>query len=151
MTDDPRATAFEQATCMPICGKRTHSGFLCTLEPDHSDVCLPLIDDSGSTIEIAEDGRVLLHNGPVDAIRTVRASLKAAAPAEGPTWQPIETVRPTSGESLLFFSADGDGPFVGWKNDAGSVFAIQEPCSVRRDATHWMPLPTPPRDPAGKE
>jgi hypothetical protein len=61
-----------QATCMPICGKRTASGFLCTLEPDHADVCIPLVEDAGGTIEVASDGRVFLHNGQSAAILNSR-------------------------------------------------------------------------------
>jgi hypothetical protein len=74
--------------------------------------------------------------------------LKAAPSAEGPTWQPIETIQPHDGEYCLTWRKGRridrhmfERRQIGWTWQGLYGY----------EPTHWMPLPTPPRDPAGKE
>ena len=84
----------------------------------------------------------------------IACSCPTAPRVEG--WQPIETA-PKDGTPILSHKAGVwampmivcwlDGPGIGepaWRQyDA-------EPSIVRRHPTHWMPLPTPPRETGGR-
>lgn len=64
----------------------------------------------------------------------------AAWRAAQPKWQPIETA--PSGCDILV--TNGDVTWIDWKSD-GAFWQQQD------DATHWMPLPEPPRQPATRD
>lgn len=62
-------------------------------------------------------------------------------------WQPIETA-PKDGTRILIAtrSIDGGVQLVAWFGPACAAF-YDETGDSYIDATHWMPLPSPPQDP----
>lgn len=71
-----------------------------------------------------------------DEITRLRAELAARE------WQPIKTV-PKDGDDVIFLNVDrmlvlNMSPSHFWKTRT-------HPAHIRFEATHWMPLPTPPQ------
>ncbi len=108
MTDDPRAAAFEKLL---------------------TDEVLDEFDEAMRTIWSSREGANVGRDGARAVI--VRALLKSAPPAEGPTWQQVEAV--------LRDLEDRNGS---WALTPSQVDAALFLMGKR---------PTPPRDPAGKE
>ncbi len=77
----------------------------------------------------------------------VPADLRASTPSpEGQTWQPIETAPKEENCVLLF--ADGWGVHPGWWDSEHGWLACEEQGLTGgkfSEATHWMPLPNPPK------
>jgi hypothetical protein len=144
---DPRAAAFEQA-------KEARDSALAQLLLE-----LAFLVPRGTDFRKKLGPQLKVYRDAVIAL----ALLKAAPPAEGPTWQPIETAPK---DRLILVVYRGQWVYIGqWKEDAAFERCERRPgwevfegedcwysVSIEPDeATHWMPLPTPPRDPAGKE
>lgn len=65
-------------------------------------------------------------------------------------WQPIETAPKVDGERILLFTGrDGRwgtliGKWMAWNDGSGEWYEDDGPGID--NATHWMPLPAPPKD-----
>lgn len=63
-------------------------------------------------------------------------------------WQPIETA--PDGVMLLFADMQAaearNWAFCGWRHNGLRGNAVQMPDRTAANATHWMPLPQPPKD-----
>ena len=62
-------------------------------------------------------------------------------------WQPIETA-PKDGSTILIatHSYEGGVMMAAWASDVPTPAFVDEVGDSYFDATHWMPLPAPPRE-----
>jgi hypothetical protein len=71
-----------------------------------------------------------------------RTILEALELAQASQWQPISTA-PRDG--ALYLGSCGGEPFTAYYEDGAHVCQFQTERSPHRP-THWMPLPTPPKE-----
>jgi hypothetical protein len=66
------------------------------------------------------------------------------------SWQPIETA--PLGAMILLADMTADEAsrwaYVGWRHSWNRKDHCETTSALNRPATHWMPLPEPPHDPA---
>lgn len=100
----------------------------------------------GEQVDIAKLMRSAFVHGYAQALISLRGDIKmiAAPEAAGEGWRPIETA-PKDGTEIAIWTTHGPVMPVEWAEGWSRTGAFVWGCEYPYIATHWMPLPEPPK------